>query len=367
MRFTSAFVLSLFAIPAAADVPRVVTDTPVVQSLTALVMGDLGSPDVLLGKDADPHSFQLRPSQARALGDADLIFWVGEALTPALGRSFGSLAGEARIVELLDVPGLNLIAFDDDHGDHGHGMEKAEDHDDHGHEGHGHDEQAHDDHGHDAHGHDEHGHDDHGHEEHAHDDHAHDDHGHDDHSHDAHGHDDHAHGPVDVHAWLDPANAVIWIDTIAASLGEADPANAEVYLANAAEARGRIEVLSASVAETLAPVAGRPIVVFHDAYDYFARRFDVTIAGSVALGDAAAPGVRRLRALAETVEAGGVECVFREPQHDASLAERIAADAGIRLGTLDPAGSSLDFGAELYFDLMQGLADSIAGCLTRES
>ena len=108
----------------------------------------------------------------------------------------------------------------------------------------------------------------------------------------------------------------------------------------------------------------RPIVTFHDAYGYFSRAFDVEIAGSIALGDAAAPGARRLRALQDSVGAGGIACVFREPQHDASIAEAIAADAGIGLGTLDPSGSSLTYGPDLYGNLISGLASSIAECVT---
>jgi zinc transport system substrate-binding protein len=241
------------------------------------------------------HSFQLRPSQAAALADAGLVFWVGEELTPWLARALEATSGTATTVALLDVPGVTLMEYGDGSGAHSHGD-------------HGHDHAAADDHAHD------HDHD------HAHDDHAHDDHAHDDHGHDEAGH-DHAHSGTDPHAWLYPENAKVWLAVIAAELSEADGANAATYAANAEAAALRVDAAVAQAAATLEPAHDRPIVVFHDAYGYFARAFDVEIAGSIALGDAAAPGAQRLRALQETIGAEQIACVFREPQHDASIAE----------------------------------------------
>jgi zinc transport system substrate-binding protein len=344
MRVPALAALTLAAAPAAAEVPVVVTDTPVVHSLVSQVMGDLGEPTVIVEQGADEHSFQLRPSQAAALADAGVIFWVGEELTPWLARALENTSGEATLVTLLDAPGVTLIEYGDGSGAHSH--------DDHGHD-HGHEEAKTDDHGHD------HSHD-HAHEEAAADDHGHD-HAHDDHAHD-HGH-DHAHTGTDPHAWLYPENAKVWLSVIAAELSEADPANAATYAANAEAASLRIDAAVAQAAATLEPAHDRPIVVFHDAYGYFARAFDVEIAGSIALGDAAAPGAQRLRELQETIGDAQIACVFREPQHDASIAESVAADAGVGIGTLDPSGSSLTYGPALYETLLTSLATNIADCV----
>jgi zinc transport system substrate-binding protein len=286
---------------------------------------------------------------------------VGEELTPWLARALGTTAAGAKTVALLDAPGVTLISYGDgsgahdhDHGhDHGNVEAKADAHDhDHGHD-HGHEEAGHDhdhDHGHD-HGHEEAGHDhdhDHGHEEAGHD----------------HGHDhDHAHDGTDPHAWLYPENAKVWLEVIAAELSEVDPANAATYAANAEAAALRIDAAAAGAAATLEPARDKPIVVFHDAYGYFARAFDVEIAGSIALGDAAAPGAQRLRELQERIGNEQIACVFREPQHDASIAERVAADAGVGLGTLDPSGTSLTYGPGLYETLITSLAANIAECV----
>ena len=235
--------LSLSAWSASAEVPSVVTDVPPIHGLVSAVMGDLGAPDLLVPPGTSPHGYAMRPSEARALQNGDLVFWVGHALTPWLEGPVEEIATSATSIELLDVDGILLRESTDDHDHHhghGHGEEEhveheehgdAEhaDHDDHDHDKHGDEEHAeHDDHDHDKHGdeehaehddHDDHDHDEHGDEEHAEHDHdAHGDEEHADHEdHDDHGEEEHADGEfrVDPHAWLDPDNAIAWLDTIA--------------------------------------------------------------------------------------------------------------------------------------------------------
>lgn len=355
----AAAILAAASAPAAADVPKVIADTPVVHSLAAQVMAGLGTPDLVLDRGADPHSFQLRPSQARALAAADLVLWVGPELTPWLERAMAGLRPRGSVLALLAAEGTLRRAYGD--GSHRHGEHHDHDHD------HDHDDGHDHDHGHGhAHGHghgDGHDHD----KDHAHD-HAHGEgHGHaGDHA-DGHGHDhahDHAHDGTDPHAWLDPANARVWTALIAAELARLDPANAATYAANAAAAVAGIEAIEAEVRARLAPVAGAPIVVFHDAYGYFAARFGLNVAGSIALGDAAAPGAARLAAIRERLAAEKVVCVFPEVQHDRRLAEVVVAGTPARLGAaLDPSGSSLEPGPDLYRALMTGLAEAIADCV----
>ena len=80
-----------FALPALAEVPKVVTDIHPVHALVAQVMGDLGTPDLLLERGASEHDFQLRPSQAASLADADLVVWIGPELTPWLNRALDGI------------------------------------------------------------------------------------------------------------------------------------------------------------------------------------------------------------------------------------------------------------------------------------
>ena len=103
----------LVASPALAEVPRVVTDFGPVQSLVMDVMGDRGTPVMLLQGGDDPHDFQLRPSQAQLLADAQVLFWNGPELMPGLGAAVGTLASGAQVVALLHDGGGHQRLFDD--------------------------------------------------------------------------------------------------------------------------------------------------------------------------------------------------------------------------------------------------------------
>jgi len=409
----------LAATTAHAQTPAVMTEIPVTHSLVAQVMGDLGTPDLLLDRGADPHHFQLRPSQARALAQAGLVVWMGPDLTPWLARATDTLS-DAQVLELLEVAGTQLQPYaeaplmnvgdhDHSHGhSHGHSGDHADDHDDHGHEeghGHAHDDHAHEEdhgHAHDDHAHEEghgHAHDDHAHEEghghahdnhaheeghgHAHDDHAHEEghgHAHDDHAHEedhGHDHDDHAHeeghghthdhhhGDVDPHAWLNPDNALVWLGAIAAELSALDPENADTYQANAQAAQARITELKAEIETILAPASQTGIVMYHDAYGYLAESFGLNMLGSVTLGDAAAPGAARLSTIRASLEQAGAECIFPEVNHPDAYVTLVTEDSALRIGRpLDPAGTMLEPGPALYETLMREMAQAIADCAT---
>ncbi len=350
----------LAATAAQAQVPAVITEIPVTHALVSQVMGELGTPQLLLDRGADPHHFQLRPSQARALAQADLVVWMGPDLTPWLARTTNALSN-ARLLELLSVEGTYLQPFaearlmaDASHDDHGHG------HDDHAHE---HDHEHHDhgdhDHGHDDHDddHHDHGHD-HGHHEHDHDD-GHDEHAHDDHDH---GH-DHHHGGTDPHAWLNPDNAQTWLAAIAAELSALDPDNAAIYQSNAEAAQASIAELKGELESILAPARDTGIVVYHDAYGYFAESFGLNVLGSVTLGDAASPGAARLSTMRANLAQAGVECIFPEVNHPDAYVALVIEDSTLRVGRpLDPAGTMLEPGAALYETLMREMARTIADC-----
>lgn len=325
---SSAIATLATALPALAEVPRVVTDIHPVHSLVAQVMGDLRTPELLLERGASEHDFQLRPSQAAGLAEADLVVWIGPELTPWLDRALEGLGEGSAQLALIDLPGTETRAFSETGA---HGAEEAHDH---GHD-HGHEETA-ADHGHDDHGHDEAGHDDHG----------------------------HSHEGLDPHAWLDPANAELWVTAIAAELSRLDPTNAATYAANAATTIDGIKALDAEIATTLTPLKGQPIVVYHDAYGYFAAHYGLEIFGSIAFGDATAPGAARLAELRDGIAAGTPVCLFPEAQHDPALVQQLADGTGARIGgALDPNGSLQEPGPDAYAGLLRALAKTMVDCV----
>lgn len=366
---------------ALAEVPNVAVDIAPVHSLVARVMDGVGEPALIVQAGASPHEYSLRPSEAAALQEADLVFWMGEDLTPWMEGAVETLADGATVTTLLESDGTVLLDFRENALFEAHSHDDHDDHDDHGHDDHDH--EGHDDHadeGHDDHDHgDDHAkHDDHDHakdDDHDHDDHAdakdHDDHDHgeehadhDDHEHDDHDdHDGHDHGAHDPHAWLSPENASTWLNLIAAQLSAADPDNAGTYFANAAAAREEMAALSAEVAQTLEPVRGGSFIVFHDAYQYFENDFDFPAAGAISLGDAADPSPARIAEIQGRITGEGVDCVLAEPQFNPGIIETVLSGTEANTGVIDPLGSELEPGKDLYPQLIQNMAKTLAECL----
>ncbi len=362
----SATTLMLLGTGPAAAAPKVVTTIPPIHSLVAGVMAGVGEPSLLLSGGASPHSYTMRPSEARALSEADLVFWVGESLETFLKDPVESLGADATIIELAEAPGLTLLpireggVFDEhDHDDHAaeadddHDHDHAEADDDHGHE-HAEETARADDHGHEhaeetAHA------DDHGHEHAEETAHA-DDHGH-----------EHEHGAFDGHVWLSIENAERIVDTAAAALSAHDAANAAVYAANAEAMHDKLHALEETLAGLLAPVHERPYIVFHDAYQYMEQEHDLSIAGSISVDPEQRPGARRLAELRDRVQELEAVCIFSEPQFPSDLVETIADGTDAKTGVLDPLGATLTPGPDLYFELMEGMAASLNACLAETS
>lgn len=293
--------------------PRVAVDIAPLHSIVARVMEGVGAPDLILRAGASPHDYALRPSDAARIDAADLVVWVGPNMTPWMDGPIEALASDAAVLMLEEAPGVVLLP-----------IRAGGPFEPHLHDG------GHDGGGHDGGGHDETG---------------------------------HRFETMDGHVWLDPANAVAGATAIAAALAKADPEHAEAYAANAEAFGAEAAALSDEISARLAPVRGKPFLVFHDAYQYFERRFDLPAAGSIALTDGEAPGAARIADLRARVRAEGVVCAFAEPSFDPGLMETVIEGTGVRAGTLDPEGIALPPGPGLYPALMRGIAANLADCL----
>lgn len=289
---------------ALAEVPSVVATVKPLHALVAAVMGDLGTPALIVKGAASPHSYSLKPSDAQALQSANLVFWTGHGLELFLQDSINTLAPNATIVELSKAPGIELLPPREtgtfEHHDHG--------------------------------------------EEHA--------------------GDEHEHGEEqDLHFFLDPANAKVMVATIADSLVAADPGHADTYRANAAKETADLDALIAETEARLAPIKDLPFVVFHDAYQYFENRFGLNVAGSVTLSPEIAPGADRINEIRAKLKTLDAACVFAEPVFDPRIVTVLIEGTTARQGVLDPEGANLDEGPGLYRQLIENLATNLTACL----
>ena len=322
--------LTLFS-QASAEI-KVVASIKPIHSLASYLMDGVKKPDLIVDGYASPHGFAMKPSHAKMLQEADVIFWVGEDIENFLVKPLGSIAKKAEKIELMEIRGLNKLKFRErnvfeGHDDHGH---KEDEHDDHAKK-----EDSHDDHDHDKEGHKEEGHDDHGHE-------------------------GHAHGEFDPHIWLDPLNAKKILKEMAKHLIENDQANESIYKENLKKANKDLDKLVKQVKSDLNK--DFKSIVFHDAYQYFEKRFKVNVLGAFTVNTDVLPGAEQLSEIREIIEHEKVTCVFSEPQFNPNIINAVAKDTNIKTGVLDPLGATLNPGKGLYFDLISNMAKSFKGC-----
>ena len=311
---------------------KVVASIKPIHSLASYLMDGINKPDLIVDGYSSPHGFALKPSHAKMLQEADIIFYVGEDLENFLEKPLKSIAKKAEKIELMEVKGLTKLKFRE--------RNIFDEHDDHGHEEDGHKEDDHDDHKHEEDGHKEDDHDDHGHDE--------------------HGHEGHAHGEYDPHIWLDPINAKVILFEMSKHLIENDPKNEAKYRANLSKGYKEIDKLTRDVESSLSKSVAS--IVFHDAYQYFEKRFNVNILGAFTVNTDVMPGAEQLSEIREIIEHDKVSCIFSEPQFNPDIINAVAKDMNIKTGVLDPLGATLEPGKDLYFDLIKNMSKSFKGC-----
>ena len=304
-------IIFMGALSAKADI-KVVTTIKPLHSLISNVMDGIGEPSLIIEGSTSPHSFVLKPSHAKLIEQADIIFWIGEDIETFMEKPLESIAKNAKKVSFMELSSIEKLKFreenifeHEDHDDHGHGEKK--DHDDHGD-----------------------------------------------------GHEGHHHGEFDAHIWLDPANAKEMLHEIAHELADLDPANADKYESNADNTIKSIDDMISSVSSSINKDA--KFIVFHDAYQYFEKRFDVATAGALTLNTDVLPGAKQISEIQEVIAEREIKCIFSEPQFNPKIIETIAQDTGIKTGVLDPLGSIFDAGKSQYFTLINDLGDKLKDC-----
>lgn len=305
----SVLALTLAVSAAAAAEPKVVVTIKPLHALVAQVMSGVGSPELLVKGAASPHTFSMRPSDARALNTADLVFRMSETVEPFTAKAVKSLPKRVEVVTLQDAPGMRLLALRT-----GATFERHVDAKEKGH-GHSHDDAP------------------------------------------------QKGEAVDGHAWLDPDNAKVMVDRIEQALAAKYPASAAAFKANAEAVKTKLDALAAELERGLKPVADRPYIVFHDSIQYLERRYGLNVVGSISINPEVPPSAKRLTELRRKIMSLEAMCVFAEPAFARRLVDNLIEGTAARTAMIDPEGASLDPGPDLYFTLMRKLAVALRDCL----
>ena len=277
---------------------KVVTTIKPIHSLVAGVMDGLGSPSLIVDGSNSPHNFSLKPSHAKMIEDAEIIFWVGEDLETFMIKSLESIANNATKVSFMDLDNITKLKFKEEN------ILEVEGYDD--------------------------------------------------------DHDDHADGEFDAHIWLDPKNAIEIVNEIAKTLSLKDPNNKNVYYSNAEKLNHSLNELIEKI--NLSINKDARFIVFHDAYQYFEKRFDVSSAGALILNEEALPSAKKVSEIHKIIKKQNINCIISEPQFNPNIIKSIAQDSSILTGSFDPLGSSFDTNKNLYFEMILSLSNSLKDC-----
>jgi len=312
----------------ATETTGVISTIQPINSLVSAVIGNTGKSITIIPSEQSPHDFKLKPSDVKVLQNSNIIFYVSNHLESSITKVFKNLPKNIKLINLMEDAGVNHLAIRDNdawerHDHHGH-----DDHDDHDKHGKKHDD--HDDH-------DKHGkkHDDH-------DDHEKED---------------------DVHVWLSPDNAIKIVQKVNKVLSLYFPENSKIYNDNTTKFIDKIRNLKMELVKELSPIKNKPYIVFHDAYQYFEKTFELNAVGSVALEGDIASSPKQISIIKDKIVKSKASCVFQEPQFDSKLVKIVVEGTDAKIGTLDPLGVNISENKDFYLQLLTNMTKSLKECL----
>lgn len=306
-----------FATPAAAT--NVVASIKPVELLVKAVAGDSVDVSTLVPPGSSPHNYTMKPSQRRALEQADVIFWIGPDMETFLNRLFSGEEFSSRAVAFLE------------------GEEGDPEHNEH------HDE------------HDEHG--DHAHEEHDHHEH--------DNDHDAHHH-DHGDGE-DPHIWVDPILALEMAREIRDALSKLDGMNPDVLDANFEHFQTELLNKEQSIRASFSGLDKVSLFTYHDAFTRYAEHYGLTLDGVLTLNPERSPGARHIAEVQAKLKAANHPCLLTEPQFNRQWWRSITEGLNVTFSTWDPLATDIESTASGYLEFQQSIADSALKCLPEKT
>lgn len=282
--------LALPSLALAAEPIKVVTTFSILGDMTREIGGERVEVMSLVGANEDVHVYQPRPSDSRALRQADLLIENGLDLKGWANRLVE--ASGYRGLRVTASEGINRIRLDEEG---------------HNHTAHHHDKKH--DHKH-SHGHSHH----HGHQ------HA--------------SHAGHNHGEYDPHAWQGLEQAQVYVRNIRDGLIKADPAGKAYYQSRAAAYMAEIQALHARMYERFNALDAdrKTVMTPHDAFGYLGKAYGLTFVAPQGVSTASEPSAAEMAALVRQIRQQKVAAVFMENIGDARLVEQLKRETGITLG-----------------------------------
>jgi zinc transport system substrate-binding protein len=272
-----------------------------------LIDGTKITADVMVDGSASPHDFALKPKQIEAINNAKLVFYIDENFETFLNKAIENLPSNVAQYGVIDNVKLKLLkprkqAIWKDH-EHEH----------------------------------EHGHN--------------------------HEHEHHHAGEYDLHVWLSVNNTKLISEFLAKEISNKFPDDEAKIQANLKELKTKLDRLNTKLAVELEPFKNKPYIMFHDAFQYFESDYNLGSVGAITIDPEQVPNPKRLIEIKDKMAEINAKCVFSEPQFDAKLVKTVIDGTDAKTGILDESGASFNKGKNLYFDLINQIAENLKSCL----
>ncbi|ETT03267.1 high-affinity zinc uptake system protein ZnuA [Providencia alcalifaciens PAL-3] len=285
----------------------VVTSIRPLAFIAAGIADGVTDTQVLLPDGASPHDYALKPSDLKKIKQADLFVWVGPELEMFLEKPINVLDQNKRLAlaEQKNIHDLLMAENHEEDDSHQHADEPNHDAD----------------------------------------------------------HEHHHHGEYNMHIWLSPDIANLAADDIYARLVELYPAQKDKLDVNLRKFKENMAQNDKKIASILKPAQNKGYFVFHDAYGYFEKHYQLAPLGHFTINPEIQPGAQKLHQIRTQLVEHKAQCVFAEPQFRPAVIESVAKNTGVKMGTLDPLGSGLAIGPDSYMKFLTQLSEQYASCL----
>ncbi len=281
--------ISLLFANVAACQPQYVTTIHPLKVVIQEIVGERGKVHGILPPGASPHTYELRPSDAKIIETARAIFYGADNLDGWVLKF-----PNANQIELITLVAPSALIYFHESQDHHHSAAHREEHQT---------KAAH----------------------------------------------DHSSG-VDPHFWTDPLTVKSLLPGLVQKLSILDPGGAEAFKANAERFSRQLDSLHHQLHAMLAPVAGSKVMISHPFFQYFFKRYDIHLVGIVEAIPGKEPTPRQLKGYIEQVKQQKVKAIFDHLQLPDRAAKLVAEAAGIKLCQLDPLGGVA--GRQSYDELL---------------
>ena len=278
---------------------EIVVSIKPLHSLVSAVTEGSNSVSLVIDSSMTPHNFALKPSHAKLLNNAKVLFYIDDEFESGLKKTVKGLPKSVKVIRVSKMKKLRLLSTRAD----------------------------------------------------------------DNWEEDGHDHHDHGHSSNDLHFWLDPNNAIEIVKSITQELSAIYPENINIYKKNAKNIIKEIKTTDLLIKSMLEPVRNKPYIVFHDAYQYFEKAYSLKSVGSILVDPELPASAKRIIKIRSKIKSLNAHCVFKEPQFRAKIVKTVIDGTTTKIGILDPLGADIKSGPGMYTSLLKNIAENLNACL----